>query len=116
MAPWISTPSKPAFKESSAALANLLIKSLISLSFNSLILLSSFNISLYFNSLLAISSEGATGLNLEYCLTYKTLPWWICLFANTPFDFIIFALSDKEGMSLSFIAWSWHEMLLLLHL
>ncbi len=34
---------------------------------------------------------------------------WIWFITNAPCDFIIFALSDKEGMSLSFNVRGWHE-------
>ena len=68
LAPWISIPSYPAFKEISLALAKSLIILSISSSLNSLNLFSSLNIPLSFNSLLETSAQTAlTGtLSISY--------------------------------------------------
>ena len=80
----------------------------MSLSVNSFILFSFMFPPLFSNSLFAISSDGAKGSKPEYSFIANAPPWWIWFITNAPCDFIIFALSDKEGMSLSLNARGWH--------
>ena len=94
LAPCISIPSKPAFKESSAELVKSSIIFLISLSKSSWIFSVSF-------------PEGATGFNPEKSFLASAPPWCNWFIARAPWDFIIFALSSKEGRSFSLKALGW---------
>ena len=94
LAAFISIPSNPAFKESSAELANLWIIFLISSSVSSWIFRVEFPV-------------GATGSNPVYCFEARAPPWWSWFIAKAPWALIIFALSSKEGISLSLYALGW---------
>ena len=47
-----------------------------------------------------ISREGTTGVNQEYFFKVKEPWWWIWFMAKSPWDFIIFTFSSREGWSL----------------
>ena len=54
-----------------------------------------------------ISAVGATGSNPDYSFIAMAPPWWIWFIAKAPWDFIIFALSERDGRYFSDKALGW---------